>query len=142
MEKNPKLSVGRKSRAQVCPVCMRSKVDAIIEQLKTGAPCGDVKCKFKTEIDLMFMILNAPNIEQLQSVTAESIEGNNKIYELLSGIRESLKVMNEKLESSKKQEDVQTLSVDPKKNNLQERIRESMDRTFASIRRKMSEGNQ
>jgi len=141
MEKNPKLSVGRKSRAQVCPVCMRSKVDAIVEQLKTGASCGDVKCKFKTEIDLMFMILNAPNIEQLQSVTAESIDGNNKIYELLIGIRESLKTMNEKMESGKKQEDVQNLSVAPQKNDIKERIKEHIDRVFESIRRKVSEGN-
>jgi len=141
MEKNPKLSVGRKSRAQVCPVCMRSKVDAIVEQLKTGRPCGDVKCKFKTEIDLMFMILNAPNIEQLQSVTAESIEGNNKIYELLLGIRESLKAMNDKIESSKKQEDVQTLSVDPKTNEIRDRILGHIDKLFEPIQRKISKGD-
>jgi hypothetical protein len=137
MEKNPKLSVGRKSRAQVCPVCMRSKVEAIVEQLKTGTSCGDVKCKFKTEIDLMFMILNAPNIEQLQSVTAESIDGNNKIYELLFGIRETLKTLNDRMESSKKQDEIQNLSVDTPKTDLEERIQKHINNAFDHIRQKM-----
>ena len=84
----------------------------------------------------MFKILNAPNIEQLQSVTAESIEGNNKIYELLLGIRDSVKAMNDKIESSKKQEDVQNLSVAPQANDIMKRLKEHIDRAFESIRQK------
>jgi len=117
MGTKPELSIGRKSRAKVCPVCMRSKEDAIAEQLKTGTSCGHVKCKFKTEINLMFKILNAPNIEQLQSITGESIDANKKIYELMLGMRESVKGMKDRIESSKIQE-YYNLSGNSNENNI------------------------
>jgi len=50
MAKKAGISVGRKSRARICPICQREKKVAIGEQLESGTPCGPDECIFRAEI--------------------------------------------------------------------------------------------
>jgi len=93
MKKMDDLYVGQKSRPETCPVCMRKKEDAIAEQLRAGSPCEHEQCVFRTEMEMVAAILKAPNVEQLKSVTSESIETNKKTLDLLVTLRESVREM-------------------------------------------------
>ena len=51
-----KISIDRKSRASICPVCQREKKLALQEQLELGAECGNENCKFRAEIIAVLQI--------------------------------------------------------------------------------------
>jgi chromosome segregation ATPase len=74
---------------------MRTKEDAIAEQIQAGKPCGHERCEFKSEIELVSAILKAPDIEQIKTITSESIETSKKTYDLLVSLRESVRGMKE-----------------------------------------------
>jgi len=93
MENKTEIYIGPKSSSRTCPVCMRTKEVAIAEQLQTGKSCGHERCEFKSEMELVFAILNAPDIEQIKSLTCESVETSKKTYELLVSLRESVRVL-------------------------------------------------
>ena len=97
MENKNDIYIGPKSRPHTCPVCMRTKENAIAEQLQAGTSCGHEQCQFKSEIELVSAILNAPNLEQLKSITPESIETSKKTYDLLVNLRQSVKGMKDSL---------------------------------------------
>lgn len=99
---NPKddIYIGKKSRAKRCPVCMRTKEDAIAEQLQTGKPCDHVHCEFNPEIELIFNILKAPDIEGLKTQTTEQIQSELKMNGLLISIRDHVRDMKDSLIST------------------------------------------
>ena len=72
---------------------MRTKEDAIAEQLQSGKSCGHERCEFKSEMELIFIILDAPDIDQIKSLTCESVETSKKTYDLLVTMRESVKAL-------------------------------------------------
>ena len=100
MESKTDLYIGPKGRPNTCPVCMRTKEDAVAEQLRVGSPCGNERCEFRSEIELVASILKAPYLQQIKSLTSESIETNKKTYELLVTLRESVREMKEGLNNS------------------------------------------
>lgn len=108
MENTNDLYIGRKSRPHTCPVCMRTKEDAIAEQLQTGKSCGHERCEFKSEIELVSSILKAPNPEQLKTITAESIETSKKTHDLLLILRESVREMKEGFRNQTEKDDAVT----------------------------------
>ena len=93
MENKNDLYIGHPSRPRTCPVCLRTKEDAIAEQLQSGKSCGHERCEFKSEMELIFIILDAPDIEQIKSLTCESVETSKKTYDLLVTLRESVKAL-------------------------------------------------
>lgn len=95
MENKNEIYIGQKSRPQTCPICLRTKENAIAEQLQAGKPCGHEHCGFRLEIEIIAAILRAPDLEQLKSVTSESIETNKKTYDLLVSLRQSVREMKE-----------------------------------------------
>ena len=95
MENKNEIYIGQKSRPLTCPICLRTKENAIAEQLQAGQPCGHENCGFRSEIEIIAAILSAPNLEQLKSVTSESIESNKKTYDLLVSLRQSVREMKE-----------------------------------------------
>ncbi len=93
MENKNDLYIGPKSRPRTCQVCMRTKEDAIAEQLQSGKLCGHERCEFKSEIELVFAILDAPDIEKIKSLTSESVETSKKTCDLLLTLRESIRAL-------------------------------------------------
>ncbi len=97
MKNKDELYIGRQTRPKTCPVCMRTRENAIAEQLQAGKPCGHENCRFKLEIDLITTILGAPDLEQSWPITSENIEIKKKIFDLLVSLRESVRGLKDSL---------------------------------------------
>ncbi len=141
MAKTNDLYIGRKSRPFTCPVCMRTKEDAIAEQIQAGTSCGHERCEFKSEIELVSSILKAPNLEQLKTITSESIETSKKTYDLLLNLRESVRGMKDNFRNETEKDDAVTekvvssnLDYNRKIEISREQIKSIMDRIDLSIR--------
>lgn len=93
MENKNDLYIGPQSRPRTCPVCMRTREDAIAEQLQAGKLCGHERCEFKSEMELISTILDAPEIDQIKSLTSESVETSKKTYDLLVTLRDSIRAL-------------------------------------------------
>ncbi len=117
MENKNDLYIGPKSRPRTCPVCMRTKEDAIAGQLQSGKSCGHERCEFKSEMELVFAILNAPDIERIKSLTCESIETSKKTYELLVSLRESVRAMKTDPGSENSNDAGKTVKIHPQSFN-------------------------
>jgi hypothetical protein len=134
MENMNKLYIGQKSRPETCPVCLRTKENAIAEQLQAGKPCGHEKCGFKSEIELISTILEAPDLEQIKTLTSESIETSKKTYDLLVALRESVREMKESFRNETDKDNRVTNSANPpSKNNSGDRTIEITDDQLQSI---------
>lgn len=67
-----RISIKRKSRATICPVCQRDKKIALQEQLDLGTECGHENCKFRAEIIAVLQI--ADNKSGTSDVDNSTIE--------------------------------------------------------------------
>jgi len=121
---------------------MRTKEDAIAEQIQAGKPCGHERCEFKSEIELISAILKAPNIEQIKTITSENIETSKKTYDLLVSLRESVRGMKESFRNEMEKDYTVNDNMNPSSGNdeiqktevSREQLQSIMDRIDQSTR--------